>query len=430
MFHDEKNRCIWLLMVKAQSINHLFSETTIIHHFELIKNNDLVYYVRSLRTAGENPHMFKNYCLKLNEFWIQRSLFQYGYHVNVNALRVDIDALDLLGEASYTLGKIFLHIAKMSETSMADAVKDLAQQIHDIGKAENGIIGLLSSINGLNKTIRGYRKGNLIVVGASTHEGKTTLAVQETRHFIEQNIPVGYISLEMSQSELLLMMSCDACNVDMGDILDNIASQQQIHSVSLYMERIKKMPLYMTDKAGLRIGEIRAIARMWNKNNNIKILFVDHMHLAYDDIEQSTAEQRYTNIANKLKELAKELNIPVVALAQLARKDQGDRSKPHEMHHLKYAGGIEQSADIVILIYRPELHGIDRFPDGGSTAGYAKLIIAKLRLLKKANVTCRFMGTRFNDWEEMYQSSTPSAGFDHDKQRDRILGEKDSPLPF
>src|ERR1035437_143785 len=100
MFHGVQNRIIWLRMVKSQSESKQFSESTLIHHFELINDKDLIFYIRSLRTAGERPDMFKNYCLKLNEFWIQRSLLQYGYYVNVNALRVDIDALDLLGEAS------------------------------------------------------------------------------------------------------------------------------------------------------------------------------------------------------------------------------------------------------------------------------------------------------------------------------------------
>jgi len=203
--------------------------------------------------------------------------------------------------------------------------------------------------------------------------------------------------LEMTQSELLLKICCEKLDLDIDTALSGKLTTQQLENVSNMLGQIKKMPLFISETPAMKIGEIKATARMWKNRNKIKILFIDHMHLANSDFQHINAEQKFTDIANQIKELAKELDIPVVTLAQLARKDNISEKRMHVMTDLKYAGGIEQAADVIMMIFRPEEHGITEDSEGNSTKGKAIIKIEKLRLLKKGKVKCEFDGLRFTD---------------------------------
>jgi replicative DNA helicase len=338
---------------------------------------------------------FQSDCLILNEFWIKRTLHRFGHYLNQKSMTAD--ALELLGTCSETTDIIYRHIHQMTEITLKDGVQELAKELKDISLSSNGMLGLSSSIRGINEVVKGYRRGNLIILAGSTGEGKTTLECQEIRHLIEQDIPVGCFTLEMKTLEIILMMACDAVGVSSEDILS--ADIDAINRVSAYMERVKTMPLMISDKPAIKIGELKSVARMWKKNRDIKIIFIDLIHLMQGDVQYLSAEQKFNDIANELKALAKELDIPIVALAHLHRKQKGDKTA-HEISDLKYASGIEQAADVVLLIYRPELYDIETDKDGASTKGFAKIIIGKLRLLPKRDVKCHFSGTRFTDLNE------------------------------
>lgn len=368
--------------------------------YSVAGKKDEACYVQTLgiyATWWTDANSFHKYCLILNEYWIKRSMCRVGHHVNQEALNASKDALELLGEASEGMDSIYQHIGKMNEVSMDDAATELYKSIVE---ASNGLLGQPSTLKELNKIIKGYRRANLIVLAASTHEGKTTLALQDAYNLVAQKIPVGYISLEMQTSELMLMMACTNLGFDIGAAMEGLLNVSDSERLSLFVEALKKMPIKISDKPAIKIGEAKAMARTWKKNNDIKALFVDHMHLMYDDIEHgSNSEQRFTNIANKLKELAKELNIPVIALAQLSRKEKSERTKPHVISDLKYAGGIEQAADVIILLFRPELHGVEKDMHGNSTKGQAIIMVPKLRLLPKRDFKCTFTGLKFQDNE-------------------------------
>ncbi len=360
-----------------------------------------------LSILKEYPHFsgFQDSCLLLNEFWVKRTIHRFGHYLNAHSLGNENDPLELMGLASDSIDKIYQHIARMKEVTLKDSVSMLAKELHAISISVDGMLGKKGSINALNNVIKGYRKGLLISVGGGTHEGKTTFAIQEIRHFIEQGTPLGVFSLEMKTEEYILIMACDACNVPTENMLGGNASSDEINRIGSYMEKVKRMPLFISDTPAQKIGSIISQARLWKKNNGIELLFVDHGHLINGDVQYPNTEQQFTDIANKLKALAKELDIPVITLWQLARKDKGDKT-PHKVTDIKYAGGVEQASDIVILIYRPEMHGIEAKGDGESMKGVAKFIIGKLRLLPRYDIKCHFTGTRFNDWKEFGGQTT------------------------
>ena len=400
IFYSQPAIEVWDQMTKVIEAGGYISFESLRAHFKAHGRKLTFDFLWEMSQQIEYPSRFEQNCLILNEYWFKRSMHKVGYYINQHCLRPETDALELLGEASEKVGKIYQHIAGFKEKTMQDGANELLEELKAIREAPDGIIGIKSSVREMNNCIKGYRKGNLIVVAASTGEGKTTLEVQEMLFQLKQEIPVGCISLEMKQSELLLMMACDSLGLESKNVLSGMINEQEQAALNDFLAFIKTKPLYMTDKAGMRVGEARALARTWKKNNGIQILYVDHMHLMYDDIDHSNPEQRFTSVANKLKELAKELDIPVVALAQLARKDTKTTQR-HDITDLKYAGGIEQAADVIILIFRPHHHKITENSDGTPIPdGLSRLIVGKLRLIPKQDILCFFTGTRFVDWND------------------------------
>lgn len=435
MFYDDINAAVWDKMVLVSNSGNQPDSKNVSVEFEKEGNSELSVYANCLVTDSDIPTYFKNHCLKLNEFWIKRTLCRMGHYINQNALKPEFDALELLGASSTSTSKIFLHIAKMKEKTLEDSAKELAKDIVDIATSANGMIGIPSVLQGINRVIKGYRKGNVIVLAASTGEGKTTLALNECQNLIEQGIPVGYISLEMKTSELMLMMACRKTGVPMDKVLSGTCSPQEMQLISDYIEVIKTLPLKISEVGGLKMGEITALAKMWVEIFGIQILFIDHLHLVNSDDPSLQGEGKFTSIANDIKALAKELDIPIVELAQFNRPEKGTK-RQHEITDLKYASGIEQAADVILMIYRPELHGIEEFPDGGSTEGYARILVGKLRLLKKEHIKARFTGMEFLDWDVFANNTTPvvpqeyynpNAGFSRSSQDVKETGE---PAPF
>lgn len=419
MFYNPLNAEIWEIMQNVSKSGEMTIDK-VRGVIDGLRDRDRLYHFFGICQMPSIPSSFESNCLLLNEFWIKRTIHRMGFYLNQNALNTP-DALELLGVCSESTDKIYRHIAQMTEVTLKDGVKELAQELHDISISPDGMLGLRSAIAGINRVIKGYRKGNFIIVGGSAREGKTTFMLQEMRYNLENNIPVGCFSLEMKTSELILIMSCNALNLNTETVLDGALSAADMGHIGTYMERVKSMPLKVSDKPAIKISELKSVARMWKKNNDIKVLYIDHLHLMDSDLTNTNAEQKFTDIANQLKALSKELDIPIVCLAQLARKEKGSKSM-HTISDLKYASGIEQAADVIMLIYRPELYEIETLHDGTPTKGYAKIHVGKLRLLPASDIICYFTGLRFEDWntyhfnqkDEPIRVENPKAGITRD----------------
>lgn len=416
LFYTDWHQKIWNQIIDFSNDGVLINPENLSEHFKAQNESELSVYIKTFSILSEwhqNIASFEKYCLLLNEFLISRVIHRLGYFLNQNALKSEIDKLDLLGQASEGLDKIYQHIASMKEKSTEDAVSNIYKTIVEVSTSENKLLGLPSTLNSLNDRIKGYRKGNLIILAASTGEGKTTLAWQDAVNLAALGIPVGYVSLEMSREELIIIAASDRLKINSSDILEGRINQDEQTKLTNFMDWFKKLPIFIIDEPGLRMGEIKSMSRMWVKNDGVQIIFIDHLHLAYDDVDHNNPEQRYTNIANKSKELAKELNVPVVSLAQLSRREKSDKTRKHVISDLKYAGGIEQAADVILLIYRPFIHGIENDESGNSLKETAFIIVGKLRLMDKKDIECRFLGTSFAD-KDYYEK--PNAGIKQNYQ--------------
>lgn len=410
LFYSQNNINIFEAIQKTVAFKMIPNSANIEGYFTRKGDADTAVYAKMLGVFSGQVSMIKPYCLRLFELAALRNIIRIGYDINQRGLLRN-DAIELLNSASNGIGIVYQQIANMKTKTLADGVDELATELVEIANSEDGMLGIKGTLPGLNNIFKGYRKGNMIVMAASSGEGKTTLMLQEASFIASQGEPVGIISLEMTQSELLLKICCEKMNLSIEKALSGKLSTEEMSKLSEILGKVKKMPFFISETPAMKIGEIKATARMWKNRNKIKILFIDHMHLANTDFQHSNAEQKFTDIANQIKELAKELNIPVVALAQLARKDNLTEKRMHVMTDLKYASGIEQAADVVVMIFRPEEHGIEATSDGGSTKGLALIKVEKLRLLPKGTIKCKFDGLRFSEesYENKWGGYTPPA---------------------
>lgn len=396
IFYDNMNLKVWSGIKAVSNFKMKADVKNVEGYFERLGDNETVLYVQCLSAYSGEFYMTKQYCLKLFELAVLRSIIRIGYDINQKGYARN-DALDMLSDASNGIGVLYEYMANMKVRTLADGIDELANELVEISNSPDGMLGLKGTIPSLNNIFKGYRKGNVIVIGASSGEGKSTFMLQEASFIATNGDPIGIISLEMTQSELLLKICCEKLNLDIELALSGRLSAEDMSRLSQMLGVIKKLPLHINDTAALKIGEIKATARMWKNKHKIKILFIDHLHLINGDFNYTNSEQKFTDIANQVKELSKELDIPIVELVQLARKDNLTEKRMHVMTDIKYAGGIEQAADVIIMIFRPEEHGIEETSEGESTKGKAIIKVEKLRMLKKGMVKCEFDGLRFTD---------------------------------
>jgi replicative DNA helicase len=395
IFYGENEAKVWEKIKSYNAAGYPFDEKKISAAFKAEGNGDLSMLTLTYSMAADIPQSIHKYCLQLNEYHIIRQIIRFSWEMNIAGQTPPVDALQLLGKASEGLDKIYQHIGGFKSKTVTEGVSELADELVAIAKSPDGLLGLKGSIEKLNRIIKGYRRGNLIVISGSTGEGKTTLALQEVLFLLIAGVAVGFISLEMTMAELILKIACAHTGISVDKALDGTLNNDQFQMLTKCMDWIKTLPLYINDTPALKMGQVKATARMWKKKHDIKILFIDHLHLVNGDYHYSSPEQKFTDIANQHKELAKELDIPTVALAQLARKDDDNGKRMHRVTDLKYAGGIEQAADIVIFIWRPAQHGMPKGPNGEDLTNLAHIYTAKLRLLPAGKVSCQFDGLKF-----------------------------------
>ena len=256
---------------------------------------------------------------------------------------------------------------------VSEIVRDSIPVVEDLarGKIERSV---LSGFSDLDKLMR-FKKSNLIVIGARPSMGKTALALNIARNAARMGNHVGFFSLEMSKEELVFRLLCSEARVDSKRAGDGIASEGEYAKILAAAPEIEALPLYIDDTPGITPLELRAKARRMMSDHGLSMLIVDYLQLMHGpEGRRDTREQEISDISRSLKELAKDMHIPVVALAQLNRKLEERSDKRPILSDLRESGSLEQDADIVAFIYRHEVYNQEiKFK------GLAEILVRKQR---------------------------------------------------
>ena len=337
------------------------------------------------------------------EKFIKRSLISISNNIIGDAFNDTIDIFDLLNTAEEKLFTVTEGTLRKSYDKMSSLIKGALDNIEILRQKEDGLSGVPSGFTKLDRVTSGWQKSDLIIVAARPGMGKTAFALTMARNIaINHQTPIGFFSLEMSSEQLVGRLIASeaqlpAQKLRKGDLKD--FEMVQLH------EKIKELTdaqIYIDDTPALTIFELRAKARRLVKNHNVKVIIVDYLQLMSAGGNSGNREQEISTISRSLKGIAKELKIPVIALSQVNRGVEsrtGTGSKRPMLSDLRESGAIEQDADIVTFIYRPEYYKIYEWDNGDDSRGQGEIIIAKHRNGALENVRLKFTAefAKFSD---------------------------------
>lgn len=338
--------------------------------------------------------------------YLARELISFASSIEGKAFDESNDIDDLLQEAEGRLFEISQHNVKKDVTQIDPVISQALQQIQNASNRTSGLSGLESGYHDLDKLTSGWQNSDLIIIAARPAMGKTAFVLSMAKNMaINYNTPIAIFSLEMSNVQLVNRLISNVCELDGAKIKSGQLAPIEWDQLMTRIKNLNGAPLYIDDTPSLSIFELRTKALRLAREHNIKMIIIDYLQLMNaSGMKFGSREQEVSMISRSLKQLAKELNIPIVALSQLNRsvESRADGKRP-QLSDLRESGAIEQDADMVCFIHRPEYYlRSDTDANGNDIRGLAEFIVAKHRSGSVDDVKMRFRHNfaRFENWDE------------------------------
>ncbi len=327
--------------------------------------------------------------------YVQRELIRSATEIQRRSYDEEIDVTELIGFAEQEIFKVSEGNVKRSVLSASDILHKALKQIEAAAKTAGEYNGVRSGFTDIDSITLGWQPSDLIIIAARPSMGKTAFVLTMARNMaVEFKTPVAFFSLEMSSVQLMNRLIVAETQLSSKDLrTGNLTPAQWAHLEKQTIE-LGRSPLYIDDTPALSVYEFRSKARRLKTQHDIKLIIIDYLQLmtAATPETRGNREQEVSLISRTLKAIAKELDVPIIALSQLSRnvENRGGSKRP-QLSDLRESGAIEQDADVVAFIHRPEYYGLTTNEQGLSTAGMAEIIIAKHRNGEVTDVPLRFI---------------------------------------
>ena len=408
---------------------------------ELKKTGELeivggAYYITQLTNRVASAANAEFHARIVAQKFIQRELIRISTDTIRDSYEESSDVFDLLDKAEKNLFSIVEGNIKKNYDKMSTLIRLAIEQIDRIKENKGQFSGIQSGLTALDRITSGWQNSDLVIIAARPAMGKTALVLTMARNAaVDFKHPVAVFSLEMSSLQLVTRLIASETELSSEKLKKGTLEDYEYEQLNQKIKQIAEAPLFIDDTPGLSVFELRAKARRLKEQHKIELIIIDYLQLMTAGGEgKGNREQEIATISRSLKGLAKELNIPVIALSQLSRavETRGGDKRP-VLSDLRESGAIEQDADIVMFIHRPEYYNITEDGEGNSTVGMAELIIAKHRNGPIDSAKTRYIGqfTKFTDLDVMdnkvdnYGSSTAlSPSNDFGTQNSVIRGSK------
>jgi len=367
------------------------------------------YYISTLSNRIASSANIEYHARILVQEYLKRSALEVGQKIETAVGNKD-DAFELIAAAQTNLTNLIENNIQRTTTGLDEVFKESIEHDEKVTEQFNSgqTTGISSGFRGIDQRTGGWQKTDLIILAARPSMGKTALMIAFAMNAAKQGYSVGMFSVEMSALQVAQRMKSIHYHLQLrkffqGGLLDD--------EIKMMKDAPLDLPIFVDDTGGLHINQFRNRARVMVRKEGVKLIFVDYLQLMKGDKRQR--EQEITEISGTLKEIAKELKVPVIALCQLSRAVEQETHKIPKLSHLRESGSIEQDADIVMFLYRPEYYGILEDGNNESTEGAAKLMIAKNRNGALANgdfgIRIHFDKeyTRFKDYDQTTPDSIP-----------------------
>jgi len=434
-FYLETHKEIYTAIVDLFKATEPVDMRTVVNQLRKTGKLELVggaYYIAELTSKVSSAANIEYHARVIMEMAIKRELIQVASQIQSDAYEDTTDVFELLDKTEQSIFQISDSNLRKNYDNMRNLMARAIQELQVLKEHKDGLTGVPSGFTELDRMTSGWQKSDLVIIAARPGMGKTAFVVSALRNAaVDFKIPVAIFSLEMASIQLVNRMISAEAELESEKIKKgNLAEHewaQLVHKTS----RLSSAPIFIDDTPALSILELRAKCRRLKAEHGIQIIVIDYLQLMRGE-QGGNREQEIASISRALKGIAKELNVPVLALSQLSRsvETRGGDKKP-QLSDLRESGSIEQDADIVMFLYRPEYYKITVDEDGLPTQGVGEVILAKHRNGSTGNVKLKFIGkyTKFADLDSPAGYDNPFSGMITRESRLNAFNDDNTPPP-
>jgi len=396
-FYKEAHQLIFQAMLRLFEKSQPVDLLTVNEELRLSGDLEAIggpYYLVELTNRVASSANIEYHARIIAQKYIKRELIRVSTEVIRDAYEETTDVFELLDAAEQNLFNITQNNLSKNVESMGALAPRLMKMLEELSAREDGLTGVPTGFTELDRLTSGWQPSDLIIIAARPSMGKTAFVLNLARNAaVDFEKPVAVFSLEMSSLQLVQRLVSHEAEISSTKLRTGNLENYELQQVQTAIERLGEAKIFIDDTPGINIFELRAKCRRLKMQHDIQLVIIDYLQLMSGNTENNRAnrEQEISSISRALKGLAKELNVPVIALSQLSRavEVRGGAKRP-QLSDLRESGAIEQDADIVSFIYRPEYYGILEDEEGMSLKGVTEIIVAKHRNGPTRTVKLRF----------------------------------------
>lgn len=382
-----------------------------------------------LSEFGTSAVNIEEYAEIIYNKFLARDLIRISSKIEEQAFGEETDIKSLLEYAEGQIFEMNQRRVKKEVTKVGDVVTEVIDRIKKAAQQEGGFTGLRTSFTKLDQMTNGWQPSTLNIIAARPAMGKTAFVLSMAKNMaVDHKYPVAIFSLEMSNLELVNRLVINASEIEGEKIKSGRLSTQEWEQLYTKTKCINEAPIFIDDTANISVSELTTKARRLKSEHDIQCIIIDYLQLMNaSGMNYGSREQEVSIISRSLKGLAKELDIPVIALSQLNRGVESREEKRPQLSDLRESGAIEQDADMVVFIHRPEYYKIMTDAEGNSNEGIAEIIIAKHRSGSVGDVRLRFTKEliKFSNANE-----TPYRNYSSSATNFQEFGSKTNDMPI
>jgi replicative DNA helicase len=402
-FYRDAHQKIFTALINLSERDEPADLITLTHELRKVDRLDSVggaSYITSLIDSVPTAANIEYYARIVKEKAILRKLIETSTEIITQSYQDRGDVETFLDEAERAIFQISENRVKPSFYPIKDIVKESFKTIERLFEKKELVTGVPSGFKELDRMTAGFQPSDLIIVAGRPSMGKTALCLNLSQYAaIEKRIPVAIFSLEMSKEQLVIRMLCSEAHVEGTRLRTGFLNESDWPRLTLAAGNLSDAPIYIDDTAALSALELRAKARRLKGEHGLGMIIIDYLQLMKGRTRAESRQQEISEISRSLKALAKELNIPVIAVSQLSRKTEERRDFRPQLSDLRESGAIEQDADVILFLYRDELY--NRSEDNPNR-GKAEVIIGKQRNGPTGKIELAFLD-KFTAFKELYK---------------------------
>ena len=375
IFYNSKNALIYDAILSLYKSSQAVDLMTV--RSELQKTGKLKeagggsYLVELTEKVSSSAHM-QYHAMLLMQLYVKRKSIEVGNTLADNAYDEDTDIFELLDNS-------YKELDKVSDWLSIKQPKEIGDYLTEVLKPKSERAGVPTAVRDINLKLNGYQQSDLTIIAGRPAMGKTAYALNDALHQARLGYPVGIFSLEMSARQLTARLFANYAGIDSNKLAFGTLSQSEYDVAAGLRSSFSKLPLYIDDEPYLSLLSLKIKAKKWVREKKVKIIYIDYLQLINNNLKGRTRDQEISEISRTLKGLAKELDIPIIALSQLSRTVETRGDKRPMLSDLRESGAIEQDADNVLFLYRPEYYCIPQWEDNTPTTNEVEVIISKFR---------------------------------------------------